>query len=268
MRKDVTVLESSFTCKRGDLTIRGIVAREKGKENLPIVIVSHGFMTNHESVLGYVRQFARWGYAAFCFDFCGGCIVGSSDGKTTDMTVFTEREDLKAVIAYAKTQDYVDAETLLLMGCSQGGFVSGLTAAELGDAVTALVMFYPALSIPDDARRGSMVMARFDPEDIPETILCGPMMIGRCYPEVVMDMDPFEEIKVYGGPVFIAHGTRDRLVPVTYSEKAYAAYTDGADQKPRRKLLLIEGADHGFSAEYAEIAINGLETFLDANGLK
>ncbi|MBQ8621678.1 MAG: hypothetical protein IJ422_05130 [Oscillospiraceae bacterium] len=38
--------ETTFECKRGDLTIRGTEYRPEG-ENLPVAIVSHGFMAWH-----------------------------------------------------------------------------------------------------------------------------------------------------------------------------------------------------------------------------
>ena len=37
------------------------------------------------------------------------------------------------------------------MGCSQGGFVSALVAAKNNFPIEKLVLFYPALCIPDDA---------------------------------------------------------------------------------------------------------------------
>ena len=65
------------------------------------------------------------GYVAFTFDFCGGyAMCGKSDGKTTEMSVLTETKDLKAVIEYVRNLSYTDSEKILLMGCSQGGFVS------------------------------------------------------------------------------------------------------------------------------------------------
>lgn len=130
------------------------------------------------------------GYCAYCFDFCGGSVppLGRSDGTTTDMSVLTEVQDLEAVIRYAQSLPYT-SDTLLLMGCSQGGMVSALTAAKHPDAVDRLVLFYPAFCIPDDARAGHMMMAHFDPQNLPEKIHCGPMPLGRCYPEAVMHMD-------------------------------------------------------------------------------
>lgn len=137
---------------RGDLTIRGTEYRPNG-EKLLIAIVCHGFMANQQTVRQYTRLLAKIGYCAYCFDFCGGSVppLGRSDGATTDMSVLTEVQDLEAVIRYAQSLPYT-SDTLLLMGCSQGGMVSALTAAKHPDAVDRLVLFYPAFCIPDDAR--------------------------------------------------------------------------------------------------------------------
>lgn len=55
---------------------------------------------------------------------------GKSDGNTTDMSVLTEVKDLEAVIEYAESKTYTNSSKILLMGCSQGGFVSVITAAK------------------------------------------------------------------------------------------------------------------------------------------
>lgn len=168
------IKKSKFSCQRDGLTIRGHEYKPIG-ENLPIAIVSHGFMANLMTVKHYAQFLAEIGYVAFCFDFNGGCVMmGKSDGKTTDTSVLTEVSDLCAVIEYAKSLDYTDSSNILLMGCSQGGFVSALTAAKLRDQVRKLVLFYPALCIPDDARSGKMMWAKFDPQNIPEIVKCGP----------------------------------------------------------------------------------------------
>lgn len=89
----------TFSCMRGDLTIRGTEYRPNG-EKLPIAIVCHGFMANQQTVRQYTRLLAKIGYCAYCFDFCGGSVppLGRSDGATTDMTVLTEVQDLEAVM--------------------------------------------------------------------------------------------------------------------------------------------------------------------------
>lgn len=246
--------ETTFSCQRGSLTIRGTEFRPEG-DHLPVAIVSHGFLVTQSTVFQYAKELARMGYCTFTFDFCGGCAggKGKSDGATTDMSVLTEVEDLEAVIAYAQGLPYT-GEELLLAGASQGGFVSALTAAKHPNRVDKLVLIYPALCIPDDARAGKMMFARFDPRNIPEIIDCGPMKLGRRYAADMVDMDPFTEISVYRGPVLIIHGDRDKIVNVDYSRRAQRSY-------PNAKLHVIEGGTHGFSKKHDTIALALLRRF-------
>lgn len=249
------IKRKEFTCQRGELKIRGTLYRAEG-ESRPIAIVSHGFMGTRRDTSGYAKKLAAEGYAAFCFDFCGGGMKSESDGDSTEMSVFTEVEDLKAVIAYAKSLPGVDPGRLVLMGCSQGGFVSALAAADLRDEVEKLILFYPALCIPDDARRGRMIMAKFDPQNIPETFRCGPMKLGRAYAQSVLEMDPFQAIRAYGGPVLIVHGQKDRLVNIDYSRRAAEAYGENATLKE------ILNGDHGFEKEDDKLAVFYASEFL------
>ena len=206
-----------FSCCRGELEIRGTVFLPKEKSDLPIAIVSHEFMTNRLFAYPYASELARCGYAAFCFDFCGGGILCGSEGDSRDMSVMTEKEDLKAVIAFAKEQTYTNDAPILLMGCSQGGLVSAFVAAEMGDEVGGLILQYPALLIPDAARKGEMLWMKFDPDNIPEQMWSGPMRIGKRYVTDVIDVETI-------------HGDKDTLVNIAGSEKAKEAYlAAGAD---------------------------------------
>ena len=226
------IAESFFECQRDGLTIRGTHYRPEG-ENLTIAIVSHGFMAFQDTVRQYTKELARLGYAAFCFDFCGGSVIkGKSDG-------------------------------ILLMGCSQGGFVSALTAVKRKAEVSKLILFYPALCIPDDARAGKMMFARFDPKNIPERISCGPMKLGRCYVSDVIGMGPYKEIKDYPNDVLIVHGTKDRIVKPDYSRKAYEMYKNTGDSNRRVVLKILEGGAHGFSRKHDAIAMEWMREFVD-----
>jgi len=258
--KNRAIKESVFYCKRDTLTIRGTEYRPDG-ENLPIAIVSHGFMAFQDTVRQYAKALAEIGYAAYCFDFCGGSVVkGKSDGKTTDMSVLTEVEDLEAVIEYVKQQAYTDETKILLMGCSQGGFVSALTAAKHKEEISKLVLFYPAFCIPDDARAGKMMFAKFDPANIPDLVSCGPMKLGRCYVEDVIGMNPYEEIRDYQGDVLIVHGTKDDIVNMTYIEQAYDTYMENKTNN-KVSLKIIEDGKHGFSKKHDAMAIQYVKDF-------
>ena len=246
--------ESVFACKRGDLTVRGTEYRPQG-DSLPAVIVSHGFMANQDSVRNYAKALAEEGYCAYCFDFCGGSAMkNQSDGDTKTMSVLTEVQDLEAVLAYVRSLPYIQ-DGVILMGCSQGGFVSALTAVKHPEEVSKLVLFYPALCIPDDARKGNMRFAMFDPENIPEIIPCGPMTLGRCYVEDVIHMDVNEEIRGYAGPVLIVHGDQDDIVDLSYSVEAQKAFENA-------ELKVIKGAGHGFRGSHEQEALEYLRAFV------
>lgn len=233
-----------FSCYRQDLKIRGTVFLPKGQADLPIAIVSHEFMMNRLFSYPYALELARCGYAVFCFDFCGGGIICGSEGDTRDMSVMTEKEDLSAVIAFAKAQTYTNNAPILLMGCSQGGLVSALMAAELGDEVGGLILQYPALLIPDAARKGEMLGMSFDPDNIPnEMRSLGIMRIGKRYVTDVINLDTLPTITQYKGKILIIHGDKDTLVNISGSEKARDAYlAAGADVT----MKTISGGKHIF----------------------
>ena len=238
-----SVEREGFSCERDGLTIKGTVFLPKGKTDCPIAVISHGFMANQMFSQIHAQNLAKMGYAAFCFDFCGGTLVGSSDGDSTDMSVLTETEDLKAVIEFAKEQSYTDENELVLLGCSQGGFVSAIVAAEMKEEVDALILLYPALCIPDDARSGEMMFAKFDPQNVPETFWCGPMKLGRRYVTDVIEMDPYEIINQYTGKVLIIHGNQDETVDISYALRAVETYSQaGADVE----MKIIDKGGHMF----------------------
>ena len=238
-----SVEREGFSCERDGLTIKGTVFLPKGKPDCPIAVISHGFMANQMFSQIHAQNLAKMGYAAFCFDFCGGTLVGSSDGDSTDMSVLTEVEDLKAVIEFAKSQSYTDENELILLGCSQGGFVSAIVAAEMKEEVDALILLYPALCIPDDARSGEMMFAKFDPQNVPETFWCGPMKLGRRYVTDVIEMDPYEIINQYTGKVLIIHGNQDKIVDISYALRAVETYSQaGADVE----MKIIDKGGHMF----------------------
>lgn len=265
--KNCSYSETEFSCKRDGLTIRGTEYRPLSpkSEKMPIAIVSHGFMAFQDTVRHYAKAFAEMGYLSYCFDFSGGCVVkGKSDGKTTDMSVLTEVRDLEAVMGYARSQDGADIEKVTLMGCSQGGFVSALAAVKPGNNVSELILFYPALCIPDDARAGRMMFAKFDPNNIPDTVKCGPMKLGRRYVEDVIRMDPFAEISGFSGNVLIVHGSGDKVVDISYSQKAYEAYREKRTEADGTVTLrVIENAGHGFSKKEDETALEYLKSFAE-----
>ena len=108
--------------KRGKNRIYGQVYVPDGVGyHRPTVILSHSFGLTYKSLNAYCAMLAKNGYVAYCIDFCGGSKKSKSDGKTTDMTVFTEVKDLESVLSKARALKRVDKNKIFLLGTSQGG---------------------------------------------------------------------------------------------------------------------------------------------------
>ena len=185
------------------------------------------------------------GYAAYCFDFCGGSSQSRSDGSTEEMTIFTEVEDLRAVVDTLRTKPYVEASKLYLLGSSQGGLVSALLADERTDDFAGMILFYPAFNIPELINQlGSLGDwgSWGDWGDLGGFSGMGGMMsMSEAYINSVKDFDVWSHIGKFSKPVCIIHGTKDIIVPISNSEKAVGLY-------PNATLHAIEGANHGFNA--------------------
>lgn len=252
VKDDIAV--ASFCCSRDGLNIRGQEYLPEGRD-LTAIIFSHGFGGNGREFASYCEKLASWGYAAYHFDFCGGGVESQSDGSSMEMTVETECRDLETVLAYVRGLPYIDEEKIVLIGGSQGGLVSALTAVSHGKDIAALVLLYPALCIPDDARRGALAGSSYDIHEVPEEIDCAYLKISRAYHEAVVNMRPYELIGNYQGRVLILHGTDDEMVHPHYSVRAKECYENA-------HLELIKGAGHGFTAQEGENALVSIRQFL------
>ena len=250
-------IRENFECSRDGLKIRGYLLKPECDGKIPTVIVSHGFASDTRITKKYAKCFAKAGYVSVFFDFCGSG-KGKSDGESVDMSVLTEKDDLSAVLDKVQSLDYVDTGRIILAGCSQGGLVSALLAAEREADVEKLVLFYPALCIPDDARRGSMLGGKFDPENVPPTFKAVFVELGAKYALEAQKLDPFKEICAYHKPVLICHGTKDRVVDMSYAKRAEKEYQNA-------KLVIVEGGDHGFIFRGFKPAMRATLEFLKDN---
>ena len=237
--------------QRDGLNIRGKIYGDTS-EKRPVFILSHGYLANQSMCTKYAKLLADMGFISVTFDFCGGGVISSSDGKSENMTVLTEVEDLTAVVDYISAQDYTDSISLL--GCSQGGLVSAMLTKKLKDRIKSLVLMYPALCIPDDARKGKMMLFSFDPNNIPDILCTVPMKISGEYAKTIIDMDPYAEIGGFDGPVLYLHGTADRIVDIEYARKAHVLY-------PNCRYHEIEGGGHIFRGEANKEACRLLKKF-------
>lgn len=208
---------------------------ENFSEKLKAVILSHGYNSSCEHVSDVASALAEKGVFAYCYDFCGGSTISKSSGKSVDMSINSEISDLKDVFEYVKCLEAVDDKNIYLYGESQGGFVSALAAAELGEAVRGIYLLYPAFCIPDDWKN------RMD-EELPETFDVMGMTLSKNFCLGLPEYDVFEFVKKYKGKAAIYHGDSDRLVSLDYSERAAQSFENST-------LQIFRNEGHGFSDE-------------------
>lgn len=224
------------------------------KDSYPTVILSHGFNSSSMLNEGYAESFAKNGYAAYIFDFCGGSPSTKSDGKTTEMSVLTEYRDLSNVMDQIKALDYVDGSRLFLFGLSQGGFVSAYTAAQRPDDVKGLILFYPAFVLQETYFEQYDSVEAIPDEDFESM----GVPLGAIYAKDARSFDIYEEIGKYKGDVLICHGDKDTLVDLSYSERAVEVYSSA-------ELKVVKYGEHGFQGKLATEATGYAVEFLQAH---
>lgn len=215
----------------------GVLITPEQDDKYPVVVFSHGYNGSGKDFESMGEYLATMGIASFCYDFCGGSVHSRSSMKTIDMTIFTEKEDLHAVIKHLEKYDNIDQDNLFVFGGSQGGLVSALVTDEICEEVRGLILLFPALCIPDNWNERFVKV-----EDIPDTVEFWGMTLGRKFFEKLRDFNVFEHIGKYSRKVLIMHGDIDPVVPLSYSEKLMNVYSD-----MRLEVYVNEG--HGFSEE-------------------
>ena len=249
-----TVKEYDFESNGKNLYARAFVPDASGR--VPLVIFSHGLGANARHEEEVQKTLAKAGIAVFSLEFAGGSSSAApmSEGLTTEMSVLTEVQNLKDAIRIASGMEYTDPQKIYLMGSSQGGLVTALTAEELTN-IAGLFLFYPAFSLPDDIRSSFPKL-----DEVPETFNLLGTKIGKIYITDIYDMDPYANLEKLGMPVHIYHGKDDNIVPITASKKALKAL-------PNARLTTLEDTGHALTPqqqaqigfEIADEIYNGME---------
>lgn len=231
-----TVKEYDFDSNGKDIYARAFVPDASGR--VPLVIFSHGLGANARHEEEVQKTLAKAGIAVFSFEFAGGSSSSApmSEGLTTEMSVLTEVQNLKDAIRIASTMEYVDPQKIYLMGSSQGGLVTALTAEEVTN-IAGLFLFYPAFSLPDDIRSSFPKV-----DEVPETFNLLGTKIGKKYITDIYDMDPYANLEKLAMPVHIYHGKDDNIVPLTASQKAMKRLGNA-------RLTTLEDTGHALTPE-------------------
>lgn len=130
----------------------------------------------------------------------------------------------------------VDPGRLGVTGGSAGGHLSlvlGNNGTDASNRLRAVVAYYP----PVDLRQWRGPSERYPALDFPE--------------EDGERISPILQVSPDDPPTLLIHGTADRTVPISHSERAYAAFREAGVETD---YIVMEGAGHGFRGEQAEQA--------------
>lgn len=237
--------------RNGERHLYGVLSRPAhAKDKMPVAIIAHGFNGTHHFGRNYFETLNKLGYQVYTFDFACGSVNSRSDNNTMNMSILDEQSDLEAIVRYFKQQPDVDASRIVLIGESQGGLVSALTAASMPKDISRTILIFPALCIPDNwtARYPNL-------SDIPDTTRLWNVPMGRRFFTEVRDIDVFKRIGKYKRPVLIVQGDKDPVVSMKDSERAVKIYKDA-------RLHVIPGAGHGFKPKEFEESLQQITLFL------
>jgi len=216
----------------------------------PAVIMCHGYNGVGTDFVKECTYFAQNGYIAYAFDFRRGSGRSKSSGKSTDMTIFTEKDDLIAVFNNIKELDNVDSNNVFLHGGSQGGLVAALAAEELADEVKGLMLYFPAFNIPYD-----WTAMHPDVDKIPEVIPWWGLDLGREFAVSLHGYKTFEHIGSYSKNVLILYGAKDAIVQRSYMDQAKELYKNC-------ELIVYPNEGHGFTPAGVDKAKQELLRFM------
>jgi len=217
-----------------------------GPAKKPLAILAHGYNSSYRETEAYAQTLALNGIAAYIFDFCGGANNSRSEGKSIEMSVFTEADDVAAIVETAKKWDFVDSKRMALLGCSQGGLVAAIASSQMPDAFKAVVLVYPALMIAEHAVNVHPKEAITSQTGVD---VMG-MPLSHVYYDKLVGYKIFDEMKKYKGNVMIVYGDKDSVADGGYMDRAKSVYQ-------HCEINVIPGGAHGFPASPHHVQANG-----------
>ena len=209
------------------------------------ILVLHGWATAGTNGAALVenraRRYSEDGYVALALS-----MRGWPPSRGADDCGLQQPDDVVQAVAWLGALPGVDPGRVALVGFSQGGQVSLLAGAR-GARVKAIVAYYP---VTDVARWKTTTTN----PDIPGYIQ------NVCEPGGTAPRSPLQNAASLAAPaLLLVHGDRDTRVP---TEQSLLMHDALAALGRQTSLLLVPGAEHGFTTEQEAVARPVVDEFL------
>ena len=241
-------METTFRIDNGKWELAATYHRPQTAEltePLPLVIICHGFVGSRIGVdrlfVKAARQWTEAGYAVLRFDYAG---CGESEGDYGAGGLNAMVEQTRLVLDYASSLGEIKQDEITLLGHSLGGAVAILTAA-VDKRVARLILWSPVANPFGDIVR---IVGR---EVYEQALLTGRAdylgygLTAEFFASLA-NHHPFQEARKFGGPILLAHGSGDDVIPVDYSflyQRIFRIRRGGSCDKE-----IIRDAGHTFSS--------------------
>lgn len=209
------------------LTLRGWFCPGRGHRRL--IVLVHGMGASWAEMADIGRQLRWKGYDILLFDLRGH---GSSDPARLSMGR-REREDLRAVLAWAEAEGYTP-DRIGWLGHSLGAATLLMEAARNPEIQVAVVdspfADLPAL-LDDQLTKHSHLPRWFNPGIL--------FVAHRAFGIRTDDLKPIRSASAWGArPLLLIHGEADSVVPVGHAHALAAALG------PACEAILLPGVEH------------------------
>ncbi len=240
------------------LSLVGILRRTEGRPKKG-AILAHGIMTSKDYggfYPGLANELAQRGIESLRFDFRGH---GESEGKSSEMTIGGEVEDLAAAVLFLGRR----TRSVGIVGTSLGAGIAVLLAAKARRPPFALVLVSPVL----DYRRTFLEPETpwgknwFTPAVLEEATKTGSVSLGgfTIGAELIHEFEtlrPLDVLRALPIPVLIVHGERDPIAPFAVAQEA-------ASSTPGVEFVRIDVAAHYFEGHQPRV-FQQISRWLDA----
>jgi dipeptidyl aminopeptidase/acylaminoacyl peptidase len=230
------------------LTLGGILFRpaKTAETSVPAIIVLHGWAEKHVSgasrVEGAARRLSEQGYVALALSMRGW---PPSSGR--DDCGLEQPDDVAKAADWLISLPNVSPNSIGVIGFSLGGQVALLAAAR-SSRIKAVAAYYPVTDI--QRWRETTSHAAIRDYYIPQ--VCDR---GR-------SQSPVNAASKITVPVLLVHGDRDTRVPTEQSKKMQKALRNANGDV---ELLLVPGAEHGFTIDQREQAWGSVLEFFSTH---
>ena len=219
--------QKEITFQSQGLTLRGVFHRSSLKKPVGNVLLIHGIINDKDEDGNFVNlaeMLSEKGYNVLRFDFRGH---GDSDGKSEDVTIAGELNDLENAI---KEFDGLisDKPKYIIIASSFGAVSSILYAAAHQDRIAKIVLWNPVLDFEKTFLKaltpwGQTFFNKKGYEELQQhgyiTVPQTDFRFGKQLIREFKEIKPFEKLKKLRMPILTIHGTEDTSVPYSVSEK-------------------------------------------------